>query len=317
VASVGVGGAHDFSNSFLLDYNGDDTYDGSNYSIGGGNECGTGFCIDWNGTDTYNADSEPSLGLGEMVHLGKWLPFTRVKHMFADADTAEHGRQLAEAVGAWVAALPGGTQIPQRMCKKVIALAKGRDPRVQRLICRALPLVFENLKGQLEGEVASLLATAETDVASAVIRAGRLGHWQVTKANMKACLQLAERHPLILMLVEQNTALLSRSQVRCVLRLLTSGRIHDSRVLPFVARRADAIGQKQVDQIFHAFIDACRGGKRDALDLMYSLDVLGKNLSQEQVQVVESIVKEGASRHLYIAKDLLVRLHAQGRYRHM
>jgi len=61
---VGVGGGHDFSNSFLLEEGGNDTYSSVAHSLGGGNECGVGFFVDYSGDDTYLTTHTGSMGNG-------------------------------------------------------------------------------------------------------------------------------------------------------------------------------------------------------------------------------------------------------------
>ncbi|MCX6646507.1 MAG: hypothetical protein NTY09_09140 [bacterium] len=61
---VGVGGGHDFSNTFFLEEGGDDTYTTTAHSLGAGNECGTGVFVDYGGNDNYLTTHEQSIGNG-------------------------------------------------------------------------------------------------------------------------------------------------------------------------------------------------------------------------------------------------------------
>jgi len=61
---VGVGGGHDFSNTFFFDEGGDDTYTSAAHSLGGGNECGVGVFVDYMGNDQYNTTHTGSMGNG-------------------------------------------------------------------------------------------------------------------------------------------------------------------------------------------------------------------------------------------------------------
>jgi len=75
---VGIGGGHDFSNSFLLDEGGNDTYSSAPHSLGGGNECGIGVIVDYAGDDNYLTTHTGSMGNGYFSdgrNRGSWGVF--------------------------------------------------------------------------------------------------------------------------------------------------------------------------------------------------------------------------------------------------
>lgn len=75
---VGVGGGHDFSNTFFLEEGGDDTYSTAAHSLGGGNECGVGVFVDYGGADNYLTTHTGSIGNGYFStgrNRGSWGVF--------------------------------------------------------------------------------------------------------------------------------------------------------------------------------------------------------------------------------------------------
>ncbi len=75
---VGVGGGHDFSNTFFLEEGGNDTYTSSAHSLGAGNDCGTGVFVDYAGDDNYLTTHQMSIGNGNYLDFrnrGSWGAF--------------------------------------------------------------------------------------------------------------------------------------------------------------------------------------------------------------------------------------------------
>jgi hypothetical protein len=90
---VGVGGGHDFSNSFLLEEGGNDTYSSQPHSLGAGNDCGTGVFVDYGGDDNYLTTNELSEGNGNWLDFrsrGSWGVFLDL----GGTDTYTYEKQL-------------------------------------------------------------------------------------------------------------------------------------------------------------------------------------------------------------------------------